>query len=226
MIIIAICTEGESSEPNYLGAYRKTIFGTTPNLKARFEINPNPLSGNQGHSEAIFKKAEVELQKAKNDKENLLSITSEEDRIEKWLIVDYDRMEKHGVKETEFRRLAEENGYNIIINRPNFEFFVLCHFIPVEEAKEIKNEEIKIQINEEIKKYNKSHGYSTNNNQALKLPLYSKKRYVSKDLFDKLMAENIKLLKMIEKKGFTYGDKNHYSEMYKLFNRINNLESE
>lgn len=220
MIILAICTEGENSEPNYLIAYKKALFGTTPGLEAKFEIVPVPLRGNHGHKK-IFEKANMELARREQDPMSLLSvIDGADDVVEKWIIVDYDKMEKHGINEKEFRQKAIEYGYNDVINKPNFELFILCHFIPIERVKNVKPSQYEKYINSGIDNYNKTHGYD-HNNQALKLPSYSKNKYASSDLFEKLLSQNNNLLDIVTNESFAQGGKNHYSDMYKLFERLN-----
>ena len=100
------------------------------------------------------------------------------------------------------------------MNRPNFEYFILRHFLS--EAKSIKllPKDLIPTINMEIDKYNKKI-----ENSVLKLPTYSKKKYVSMDLFDKLLSQHPEIIAKFMADGLD-DDMAHYSEMPKLLARL------
>ena len=57
MIVLAVCTEGENSEPNYIEALKNVLFGTVPGENTAVEVVLVTLGGNQGFKK-IFEKAD------------------------------------------------------------------------------------------------------------------------------------------------------------------------
>lgn len=224
MIVLAVCTEGENSEPNYIEALKSVLFGTTPGGNTAVEVVTVPLNGNHGFKK-IFKKAEAELELKTQDSRNILSVLGEDDEMEKWLIIDYDKMHKYGVSEEWLRGEAVKNEYALAINRPNFEFFVLAHFMPVTEAARVATKNLKDAINDKISDYNSRRGFDKDEFSALRLPKYSKGSFQSKDLFWKLLDQNIDLLDVFDE-GRCYCDSEHYTEMWKIIERIKGLVGE
>lgn len=224
MIVLAVCTEGENSEPNYIEALKNVLFGTVFGGNTVVEVVPVPLGGNQGFKK-IFEKANAELESRKRDPRDILSVLEEDDEIEKWLIVDYDKMYRYGVSEEWMRGEAVRNGYVLIINKPNFEFFVLAHFIPIVEVAEVATKDLKNTINDRISDYNSQRGFNEDEFSALRLPKYSKGCFQSKDLFWRLLDQNINLLNIFNKER-SYCDDEHYTEMWKIIERIKGFSKE
>lgn len=220
MFVIVVCTEGENSEPNYIKALNAVLFGTAARINFNTEVVLIPLGGNQGHSK-IFEKADREIAEHSRKGGNILSAIEPSDdvKIEKWLIVDYDKMEKNDISEPEFRKKAVEFGYNLIINKPNFEFFILCHFLSVGEAIKVAPKDLKKKINELIEAYNNKNGFNVQEKSALRLPKYRKDRNTSNDLFWKLLDQNPGLIGKLANDigGFTA---DRYSEMHKIIKRM------
>lgn len=219
MILVAECTEGENSEPNYTKALKDVYFGTSAITNTNLEIIPIPLYGNHGFRK-IFDVAEEKISQAKNDSGNLLSIIDPNDKVLKVLIIDYDKMDKLGIREKDLRDEAKKRNFILIINRPNFEYFVLCHFIPSEEAAEVPMKDLLERINEEVKNYNEIHGYDKPEYSALKLPNYSKNRYESEDFFRMLLDQNPGIIDTLTKEKLCKSSE-AYSEMWKLIDLLN-----
>lgn len=223
MIILVICTEGESSEPNYIKALKAVLFGTSARSTMNVEVVPVPLGGNHGHKK-IFEKADKELERRKEDNYSILSAVDTEDTIEKWMIVDYDKMEKHNISEPDFRRKASEFGYNLVINKPNFEFFVLCNFMSYEEASKIATKDFCNTLNDEISDYNIKHGFDKPERSALRLPKYAKNKNIAEELFWKLLDQNPELIDtMSQNNSIGTNISSRYSEMWKIIKRIGDI---
>lgn len=221
MIVLAVCTEGESSEPNYISALRGVLFGTRPAGGVAVEVVTVPLGGNHGFRK-IFEKADDELSLRAKNAQDVLSVLDEGDKIEKWLVVDYDKMYRHGIEEEWLRREAIEKEYRLVMNKPNFEFFVLMHFVPVGEAASVAMKDLKFRINDEIDDYNSRRGFNRSEYSALRLPSYSKNNFQTRDLFGKLLDQNTGILDRFGEESCYY-DKNHYTEMWKIIERIKRL---
>lgn len=219
MIILAVCTEGDNSEPNYIESLKSVMFGTSPADHTNLEIVPVPLGGNQGFKK-VFEKAEMALEERRGDDGSILSLISEDDILEKWLIIDYDKMERCGVSEEWMRSEAVRMGYEIIINKPNFEFFILCHFVSVVEASKVLPKDLKDRINIEIKKYNTAKGYNKEEFVALKLPNYSKKGHQSRDLFWRLLDQNLNSLETLVSRLRDCSMLEARSDMWKIIIRL------
>lgn len=224
MLVLAVCTEGENSEPNYIEALKSVLLGTSPIGYMAVEVVSVPLGGNHGFKK-IFKKADVELGLKAQDSRNIMSVLSHDDMVEKWLIIDYDKMHKYGVSEDWMRLEAVKNNYKLIINKPNFEFFVLMHFMPIAEAVMVATKDLEGEINVKIGEYNNSRGFDKDEFSALRLPKYSKGSYQSKDLFWRLLDQNMNILETFDKER-CYCDDEHYTEMWKIIERMKRLLGE
>lgn len=219
MIFVLICTEGDVSEPAYIEALSAAIGGQAPrNVSANVEVLPIPLSGNQGHAKLI---AAADAAIAKHSKEGLVGIAGSEDQIEKWIIVDHDDMESNGVDACDLRKQAEAAGYTLVVNKPNFEYFVLSKVCNPEKAITIKRgdfiEHIDSHINE-LNTQNQQKGFS----DIMAIPPYSKKRFVAPKFFGLLLDRHPELIsKAAELEVDT--TQHHYTEMPKIINRISEL---
>ncbi len=196
MLVIAICTEGDNSEPAYIRALKTVFSGSVAQLdNVGLQIVPVPLGGNAGHKK-IFEKADEAIEYAKYHPDplnpDILSLVDEnEDKIEKWIICDYDKMHKDCVDIGWLRDAAEKTGYRLVVNRPKFDFFVLLHFIGFAEAIKIKVADYDTKLQELVKKYNECRGFTDASRQALKLPKYSKKKHIAYDFFCKLLDRGL-----------------------------------
>ena len=218
MIVLIVCTEGENSEPNYISALKNVLWGTVPGGNAAVEVVPVPLGGNHGFKK-IFEKAESKIATKSGDSESILSVLDESNEVEKWLIVDYDKMYKHGVSEEWMRDESARMGYKLVINKPNFEFFVLAHFVPIKEAAGVAMKSLEDRIDEEIDRYNVERGFDRAEYSVLKLPKYDKNNFQSKDLFWKMLDQDIGLLDIFIEDN-CYCDDGHYTEMWKIIERL------
>lgn len=225
MLIVLVCTEGEVSEPAYIKALKSTYSGQAPSAKlAAVEILPLPLGGNQGHVKLI-ETANEKVSQAETDQESILSLMEEYDdtECEKWLICDYDDMDKHGVEIDELRQKAEESGYHLVINKPNFEAFVLMHFISVDKIAKLDPKSYKGEINRQVDLLNTKNlekGFT----KTMLTPPYAKKKYHAETFFGSLLPQNIELINEVLLHKPEY-DKTCFSEMPTIIARLKDIYS-
>lgn len=224
MLVVAICTEGDNSEPAYIKALKLVFSGTAPQLDdIGLQIVSVPLHGNQGHKK-ILEKADkaIEAEKTNTDPKapSILSLVEAEDEVEKWIICDFDKMNLAGVDIARLRSDAKVAGYELVVTRPNFEFFILLHFISFDEAVKIKPANYETKLNELIVQYNNSMGFNSPLKQGLRLPKYSKKKYIAPDLFCKLL--NGDLLERVANIPFDETSEK-FSEMPRVICRIREI---
>lgn len=193
MIFVLICTEGKVSEPAYLKALSSTLSGQAPrNISTNVEVLPIPLGGNHGHKKLISIADAVVERHSKNEN-SLLSLVTVEDTVEKWIIVDHDDMEKHGISVDELRRVAQEAGYTLIINKPKFEFFVLASLSDCAAAAAVDKSQYTAQINMHVKSLNEQDiqkGFT----KDMLMPKYTKKRFPAEKLFSMMLANHPELI--------------------------------
>lgn len=224
MLYLAICTEGENSEPAFIKELDRIFSGQSINQSgASVVVVPVPLNGVHGHNkiiEAANTVLDLGLQK-KTD--GPLSDFSTGDDLERWLICDYDYMESHGVVLEEFKKMVHESGYNLVINRPNFEFFVLALLAGPETAVAELPSNYENAIDVAAKAINISNtkkGFS----DGMMIPKYSKKHYAVPIFFGKLFDFNRELIDDFCKIEFDYSS-NRFSDMAKIINRIKELRN-
>lgn len=189
MLILIVCTEGENSEPAFIRQYGRCALGQ---IHPDIEIVEIPLGGNHGHRK-IFEIANKKIEELKQSDDSILSLIDPESDIElrKIIICDYDKMEKHRIDEKEFREVAEQRGYQVIINKPNFEFFVLAYLTNIKYALSIKPGNYEIEINKAIDDINKRNHTLKGFSESLDTPHYSKNRYTADKFFAKLLDYNM-----------------------------------
>lgn len=222
MLYLAICTEGENSEPVFIKELDRIFSGQSINQSgASVAVVSVPLSGVHGHNkiiEAANAALDLGLQKKMDGP---LSDFSTGDDLERWLICDYDYMESHGVILEEFKMMVSESGYNLVINRPNFEFFVLTLLAGVEAAVAESPSNYENAINAAAKAINTSNiekGFS----DGMMIPKYSKKHYAVPVFFGKLFDYNRELIDVFCKIEFDDSSE-RFSDMSKIINRIREL---
>lgn len=211
-----ICTEGVVSEPALIQALKSTTVGQAPvSISSNVEILPLPLGGNHGHAKLVEVANKVV---AEYSKDGVITLAGDDDTIEKWIIVDHDDMEKHGVSPSELREEAKKAGFTLVISKPNFEFFVLATLSDLETAKATNKDQFESKINsriEALNEINKKKGFG----KEMLLPKYSKKKYPSEKLFGLLLNHHPELVeKMTSLKIETTAEK--YSEMSRVIKRI------
>lgn len=196
MIFALICTEGDVSEPAYIRAISSALGGQAPrNISTNVEILPIPLGGNQGHKN-LLEVADRRIDEYAQSEDSLLGLVGLEDSIEKWIIVDFDDMDTHGIDENELRADVESAGYTLVVSKPNFEFFVLASMTDLETATTAaaKNQ-VKSMINERIATLNEEDSRKGFSKAALMPSKYSKKTYVAEKLFSLMLDRHPKLIK-------------------------------
>lgn len=225
MLYLAICTEGESSEPAFINELDRVLGGQSINRSGTsVAVVPVPLNGIHGHSKIIEAANEALDLKTQRKLDGPLSDFVSGDELERWLICDYDYMEKHGVDLGEFRKMVLCSGYNLVINRPNFEFFVLTLLSNAKTASDIAPSDYEKEITNAIKSINNSNKTNKGFSEGMTIPKYSKKRYAAPYFFGKLLDYNPELIDKFCKIKF---DKNseHFSEMSDIITRIKSLRN-
>lgn len=222
MIFMLICTEGEVSEPAFLSALCSNLKGQAPkNISTKVEIIPLPLGGNHGHRKLI-EVANTEVEKYCKNEDNYITLAGKDDRIEKWIVVDYDKMNKRGVDPKKLREEAKKNGYTLVINNPNFEFFILATLAcPGKTISSVKPNYLTNEINMHILSLNKedtAKGFGKN----MLMPLYSKKLHVADKLFSGMLGYHPELIDKAANLNVDVSA-SHYTEMPKLLKQIQGL---
>ena len=216
MICLVICTEGDSSEPT---AIKEFSIATTGQTYPEPDIFTIPLGGNQGHRK-LFETADKKIADLrKPDSDSVLSLTTDIDVIDRWVICDYDVMDKNGISEQEFRNLAKEKGYNVVINKPNFEFFVLVLLTDLEYAIKIKPKDYMGEINVAIKQINDKNIKDKGFSDTMTIPTYSKNKHVAEKFFGNVFNYNPELVKKFCEMA-SFGNSDRHTEMAKILQRI------
>lgn len=228
MLFLFICTEGDSSEPKYVETLKRKCGGQAPNTKdTHLKIVTLSLGGNQGHR-GIFDKANEAINKYihENSDGNEDIFLGNGNRQEKWLICDFDNMSERGIDEASLRAEATSRGFRLIINKPNFEFFVLLHLYINSEARSFKPREYEEKINEAIKEINDNNKAQLGNNADFYIiPKYTKRKTAAELFFDRLLEYGPVSLEEISYRCSNSTDTEKYSNMGELIKRITSLYS-
>jgi hypothetical protein len=156
MKFIVVCTEGLNSEPEYIETFCKLAIPSIPgHVSAPPEIIILPLGGNQGHRAIIDKVNKKYQEWEKADNSIYEYFDPETDKVEKYLVCDYDNMHKKGIELKDFRRDVEAAGYDLILTKPGFELFLMLHFVSIEDAICMKPENFIDEINKKIELLNR-----------------------------------------------------------------------
>lgn len=225
MLYLAVCTEGENSEPAFIRELDRVLGGQSTNQgDASVAVVSVPLNGVHGHNkiiEAANAALNIDLQKKTDGP--LSDFSNEDDILERWLICDYDYMEKHGVIFEEFKKMIHEADYNLVINRPNFEFFVLTLLAGLETAIAESPSNYMNAINIAAKDINASNT-KKRFSDGMMIPKYSKRCYAIPIFFGKLFDYNRELIDEFCKIRFDDSSK-RFSDMSKIINRIKELRN-
>lgn len=225
MLYLVICTEGENSEPAFINELDRTLGGQLTNQNgASIAVVTVPLNGVHGHNK-IVEAAEAALNLEYQKKiDGPLSDFTREDVMERWLVCDYDYMKKHGVVLEEFEKMVRGAGYNLVINKPNFEFFVLALLAGRDAAVAESPSNYEQAINNAAKAIN-SVNVKKGFTDGMMIPNYSKKHYAVPFFFGKLLDYNKELLDDFCEIKFDKSAK-CFTEMAKIIERIRTLRSE
>ena len=226
MLYLAICTEGENSEPAFINELDRIFSGQSINQSgASVAVVSVPLNGVHGHNkiiEAANEALDLDLQKRIDGP--LSDFSSENDSLEKWLICDYDYMKKHGVNLDNFREKVAEAGYELVLNRPNFEFFVLAVLADIDIALNEPPSNYETAINNAVDSVNAANKVNKGFYEGMCIPKYSKKRHAVPLFFGKLLDYSPELIDRFCNLEFDLSS-DHFSEMSKIINRIKELRS-
>ena len=222
MLFVIVCTEGAVSEPECLNALLDSIKGQAPLGGNKFvEVLPVPLGGNQGHVKLI-ERAEGQIERLRKDPESLLSITESGDEYDKWLVCDYDNMDESGVEFDKFKEAVAISGYTLIVNKPNFEYFVLCLIAGVDIANKTRHANYFKKINEHVGLLNIKNKSEKGFTDSMTIPPYSKKKYEARAFFSKLLQFNPELLQSLAEKAPNSSD---FTDMPKLIRTLKSIYS-
>ncbi|MCL2371565.1 RloB family protein [Candidatus Saccharibacteria bacterium] len=219
MLFVLICTEGEVSEPAYINALKAAIIAQAPQNAGQVEVEALDLQGNQGHT-ALISRANEKVADYTDIEDSYIG---EGDTVEKWIICDYDKMHERGVSIEDLRQDARDAGFELIINRPNFELFILLHFMSIDEAVGIRPSQYETIINQKTDELNSRNlvekvGFTS----AMNAPTYSKNRYHARTYFGQLMSRNPELIDLVASIECDTAW-NAYSEMPKIVVRIKEI---
>lgn len=218
MLFILLCTEGEVTEPEYLNALIDAIKGQSPQSGDNsIDILSVPLGGNQGHAKLV-QCAEEQVQQLENDKDSLVHYADPSDTKEKWLICDYDELDESKTTLESLQNECVEHGYTLVINKPNFEYFVLALLGGWKLADETRKSHYETEINRQIDLLNTKNKNEKGFSDTMKIPPYSKKRYVAREIFSRIMHYNPELIYDISENAEAIDAS--YSHMPKLINRL------
>ncbi len=196
MVFVLICTEGEVSEPAYIRALSSALGGQAPrSVSTNIEVIPIPLGGNQGHAR-LLEVANQRLEECLQNEDSLLCLAGPDDVLEKWIIVDFDDMDGRGIDVEQLRADVLAAGYTLVVNKPNFEFFVLASMTDIETAMVASSKSQTItEINDRLASLNDEDtkkGFS----KAMLMPAkYSKKTYVAEKLFGLMLDRHPRMIK-------------------------------
>lgn len=117
MLYFLIAVEGESEKGPIKALVRK-LAAQASNSYGRVEIVPISVGGNHGYRRLV----EVATNSVNNYLTDPGNCYEKDDVVEKWLVCDYDDMDKMGVTRDEFKNMAEAEGFSLVISKPRFEF--------------------------------------------------------------------------------------------------------
>lgn len=226
MLFVLICTEGDNSEPECLTALDTSLKnGQVPQEVVSFvEVLPIPLGGNQGHTRLVAK-ANKQVETMEKDIDSLLHLAMSEDEAEcdKWIVCDYDALDDANITLKELRQQAADAGYTLVVNKPKFEYFVLCLLVGADLANRVESGQYFVEINKQIDILNERNKTEKGFTDIMSIPHYSKKKYVTREFFGKLFSYNIELLENLPDE---YSDEDdQFTEMHKLVRAIRLLYS-
>ena len=226
VLFVLICTEGDNSEPECLTALDASLKnGQVPQEVINFvEVLPIPLGGNQGHTRLVAK-ANEEIKIMEGDPGSLLHLALSEDEAEcdRWIVCDYDALDDADITLGELRQQASDAGYKLVVNKPKFEYFVLCLLIGADLASKVEPGQYFIEINKRIDALNERNRTEKGFTDAMNIPHYSKKKYVTREFFGKLFSNNIELLDNLPDEHSDEEDQ--FTAMLELINAIRLLYS-
>ena len=166
MICVLACVEGESTEPNIVDGIVRFLRSQRPlDAYGKVEIVPLSLGGNHGHR-ALVERA---IEKA-NEYLEEYEIMAPSDEIRKYLVVDYDKLDKHGVDFTQFRDDVISSGFIPIVTRPKIEYFIARLFYDEEDLIGLSVAKIDEKVEEGIKRFNEG------KDAVCTIPPYSKQK--------------------------------------------------
>lgn len=225
MLFVLICTEGEVSEPVCIDAFLASIGTQNPRSGEEFaEVIPVPLKSNHGFK-ILVDKANEAIEKLENNKDSLLhlAVAEHEATKEKWLVCDYDQMDELNVSFDDFAEAVRASGYELVMNKPNFEYFVLAVLAGWDVANKTHKSNFIGEINRHIDNLNAENKKVKGFSDALMIPHYDKGRRVAEKFFGMLFSYNKELLLDLIAHEIPKGER--YSDMPTLIERLRRLYS-
>jgi hypothetical protein len=206
--VLVLFTEGESTEPKFLKEYISYISNYQPFSNMLPQPIVIPIEGNAHNIKEVTKKCKELLS---NNKEALeIAEVFGNDGIEyiKYLIVDYD-----STTDEQYENLIKDcaqYNYELIVSKPNIEYFILAMLTSVENANNYKKPDYSAQINESV--------------PALpinKIP-YDKNNFIAEKFFNSLFIYKPSILKNATELQFDKTNDN-WSDIPKLLNDLSDL---
>lgn len=225
MLFVLICTEGEVSEPVCIDAFLTSISTQSPRSGDEFaEVIPVPLKSNHGFK-VLVDRANKAIEKLENDKDSLLHLATVEGEAtkEKWLVCDYDQMDELNISFDDFAKAVKDSGYELVMNKPNFEYFVLAILAGWDVANKTNKSNFVGEINRSIDKLNAENKRTKGFSDALMIPHYDKSRRVAEKFFGMLFSYNQELLLNLMAQDVP--DNERCSDMPTLIERLRRLYS-
>lgn len=223
MLFVLICTEGEVSEPVCIEAFLASINTQSPRSGDEFaEVIHVPLKSNHGFK-ILVDKANKAIEKLENNKDSLLHLATTEGEAtkEKWLVCDYDQMDELNVSFEDFAEIVKSSGYQLVMSKPNFEYFILAIIAGWDVANKTHKSNIVGEINLHVDKLNAENKKTKGFSDALMIPHYDKGRRVAEKFFGMLFSYNQELLLDLMTQDIP--DNERYSDMPTLIERLRKL---
>jgi hypothetical protein len=227
MLYLVVCTEGENSEPAFIEELDRISRGQSINEDGvDVSVVTISLKGIHGHTKIIeAANAALDFDSQKKTDGPLSDFSCEDDSLEKWLICDYYYMEKHGVDLGDFRKKVAEAGYELVLNRPNFEFFVLAVLTDVDSASNEQPSNYEIAINNAVDSVNAANRINKGFYDGMRIPKYSKKHHAVPLFFGKLLDYSPELIDKFCTLKFD-PSLDRFSEMSRIIKRIRELRGD
>ena len=218
MLYLLIAVEGES-ERGLISALVKKLAAQAPIRYGKIEVVPISVGGNHGYKRLV----EIAENSINAYIANPDHCFESGDDIEKWLVCDYDDMDNKGITRSELLEKANKKGFELIISKPNFEFFILATLSSFEHATKVDPSHYIFEINQQIKQINekniKEKPWITD---SMRIPKYGKRTQQCENCLGVIFSFYPDLLeRMREERDSDEGDK--YSEMPRLIKRIYEL---
>ena len=216
MHYLLVAVEGET-EKELLNAFLKTRIGQAPEKYGQIEVVPISVGGNHGYTRLV-ETASAKIDQYLVNPENCYEPVY--DKVEKWLVFDYDDIEKKNITLKELITKARAAGFSCTVSRPNIEFFILSLLKGHNFAARTHQSNYGQEINRAINLLNRVAAAKMPNYSAVtRIPPYNKKAHQCRACLWMLFASHPELIDATIKQA-KLGDNLCYSELPRLLKRI------